>query len=874
MRRNILEWICSTMTDATSAIILTHNIDFLFLQSIVRSRLRKCGHPKLTVFADAACASNSYRQQHLLLDGLGRQYRVVQVDMGVGRRFHPKAILLAGPSKAALAVGSGNLTHGGWSANFEVWASYETDDDGLPAISAFRNYLQTVSSLVSQSEAISGEVSAAFDEAVNPWVGDLPEPEGLLGVPGDRPLLDAIAQIVGDNVTRVTVCTPYYDPDGEALAEFSRRFPAPISTLLQRNYVGLSAGAASALRENVALHSVDVDPSRFVHAKWFAFDRPESTLLVAGSANMSRAALMGNTAWGNAELIATQSLSAEQTKELLDDFIFLEERPTLPDTPPSEGWEIQTTPVRILAASFANGALNIIFKCNGEVAFPMVELEDGALQTCSYVPHDSLARLRLSKCPKSVRLHCTLKNGDLLSSEPSWVDDEHSLGISVPERRIAAKLSEAMEAGFLSANGMFEILQLLQQHLQQPSRQPSPSRPQDDDTVDSVQSYSIDDVFSDSFGRPRGVPLAPLLGGFRETDFLRAFSAYFTIGDIENSDEGDEPLAEPQTDEETAPGQEPEEIGDDRAKAELEQHQARLRRSEVSARLRRRLIAALEKVVAAMSTDEFVSSRSPERLAADIAATALLVRKGLADEIISGDDFVAISNRLWGVLFFGSEGEHGVLQSHLTMCSPEDRIKFEAAFASARLTAALTLWCLPNWGGSGTQAIRFRFSAMLLTARLPWLVAGASIEEIHGEFRRLARAMPNAAKFEALVAAWTRWIRAGMAFQEFERALLAWSPRQLAQAINQNQVNPGELLWQGGKFCVAHGYYRRDQSTNAIVYPLTEATPIRFKGDWLVPVSELLNHSTLVDVADGVKETMRNILLDVENMGVEQIPRS
>ena len=144
------------MTDATSAIVLTHNIDFLFLQSIVRPRLRKCGHPKLTIFADAACAAGSYRQQRHVLDGLGRHYRVVPVEMGVGRRFHPKAILLSGPSKAALAVGSGNVTHGGWSANHEVWATYESDDDGSPAISAFRNYLESVLNLTNRTESISG----------------------------------------------------------------------------------------------------------------------------------------------------------------------------------------------------------------------------------------------------------------------------------------------------------------------------------------------------------------------------------------------------------------------------------------------------------------------------------------------------------------------------------------------------------------------------------------------------------------------------------------------------------------------------------------------------------------------------------------------
>jgi len=200
MRRNVLEWIGGTMTDATSAIVLTHNIDFLFLQSIVCPKLRKSGHPKLTVFADASCAANSYRQQHLLLDGLGRHYRVAQVDMGVGRRFHPKAILLAGPTKAALAVGSGNLTHGGWSANQEIWAFYESDDDGLPAISAFQNYLRTVIGMVPQSEALSEETFAAFDPSANPWAIDLPEPEGLFGIPADRPILDTMTELAGDDV--------------------------------------------------------------------------------------------------------------------------------------------------------------------------------------------------------------------------------------------------------------------------------------------------------------------------------------------------------------------------------------------------------------------------------------------------------------------------------------------------------------------------------------------------------------------------------------------------------------------------------------------------------------------------------------------------
>jgi hypothetical protein len=144
IRANILDHVCGSLKSAQAAIVLTHNIDFLFVQSLLLPRLRKLGHPKLTVFADAACATGSYQQQRGLVPALGRRYRTVAVDLGYGRRFHPKAIFPAGPHGASLAVGSGNLTHGGWSANREIWARFAFPGDGGPAIAAFRDYLQTI----------------------------------------------------------------------------------------------------------------------------------------------------------------------------------------------------------------------------------------------------------------------------------------------------------------------------------------------------------------------------------------------------------------------------------------------------------------------------------------------------------------------------------------------------------------------------------------------------------------------------------------------------------------------------------------------------------------------------------------------------------
>jgi hypothetical protein len=157
---------------------------------------------------------------------------------------------------------------------------------------------------------------------------------------------------------------------------------------------------------------------------------------------------------------------------------------------------------------------------------------------------------------------------------------------------------------------------------------------------------------------------------------------------------------------------------------------------------------------------------------------------------------------------------------------------------------------------------------MILAGRLPWLVAGGSVEEIHGELRRLARAMPGGADFEALVAAWASWIQAGIAFQEFERAVSKWSAKELAEAVTRDHVNRGELLWQAGEFCVANSDYRRDPRTKAIVHPLAKAGELKIIGSWLVPVSGLLSDDELLGIDFRPRQVLQTILADTAAIGL------
>lgn len=860
MRRNVLEWACDTVKTATTAVVLTHNVDFLLIQSILLPRLRMIGHPRLTVLADAGCAAGSYSQQRFLLDGLGKRYRVVPVDLGRGRRFHPKAILLAGPETAVLAVGSGNLTHGGWSANKEVWADFVSDEvGGLPALAAFKSYLEGVLALVPLHETITDHVMAAFDPQENQWAAELPEPNGLLGSPAATPLLDRIATLAGDGVEAVTVCTPYFDPEGAALAEIGRRFSAPLNALLQPGRAGLTVSVAAKLSSNISLRSVDSfdeeGRSRFIHAKLFAFRRGGSTLLVAGSANCSKAALMAGPSWGNAELVAIREVAHQEADDLLADLQISEAAPELPMVPPSESWEWETAGLRVLAAHRIGGVVEVAYK--PDEPFDALWLEVDSLDK---VPEDGrpfpgIARFLIADRPEWIRLHGVLSDGTELVSEPLWVDDETALGITAPERRLRAKLSEVEQRPKLTSSDYLEILELFDQHLRQPVKTVRAAHSASERPNIPAARYRIEDVFADGFGKPPPRPAAGRQSTFTDEDFLSLFISFFS---------GDPKPAEPQppnpTENQTEESRNPE-----RDESELLKGKQRLEDEEeartAAERLRPRLLQALTRIEEAMSNPDFVANRPLGRLAADIGSTALLLRKALADGVLSRDEFRSMTRSLWEALFFGRDGGAGAIPARLARDEAgEAGETFVESLASPRLSAALALWCLLEWESRSPEAAWFRLSAGLLAAKLPWLVVGGTPEEVAAELSRIAGSLLSGVDQDALLSAWRRWVRAGAALAAMDGALNAWSQKDLAALIRKGSVSDGELLWQAGEFCTAAGACRRDAQRKGDVRPLGSSKLKRFRGDWLTPVSDLLETGVL-KISEPVRQNIADLVV-------------
>ena len=362
MRADVLE-VISSARDVTNAIVLTHNIDFVFVQTVVLSAFRRCGNPTITVLADSGCAAESFAQQRAVLTDLGTRYRVVPVAMDTGFRFHPKAVLLSGEEAGTLLVGSGNLTFGGWRENGEIWTHFESGSDGAGPFRAFRNYLSEVLNRVVLPEAVEHEVEEALAPRTKTWLSaDAPDEGALVGRVGSGPaLLERMLAVGGDQlVEELLVCAPYFDSDGIALKELVGRVGAPRATVLcQTGRTTLQERAWKPNAAKAKLQSIDFrhtgsaerERSAFVHAKFYGLRRADEVLVLAGSANCSRAALTVRGNAGNAELMAVRSLTPRDFDEgFLGELDFPSEPVVLSNEPPDDAEAGgDGTPLRILA---------------------------------------------------------------------------------------------------------------------------------------------------------------------------------------------------------------------------------------------------------------------------------------------------------------------------------------------------------------------------------------------------------------------------------------------------------------------------------------------------------------------------------------------
>jgi hypothetical protein len=852
MRSDLLKAIAGSK-EVTNAIILTHNIDFVFLQTVVLAAFRKCGHPTITVFADAQCAAESYAHQAPVLDGLGVRYRVVPVAMSPGFRFHPKAVLLSGEKDATLFVGSGNLTFGGWRENAEVWMRFDATVDGASVFGEFKQYSQKVLERVPLSDAIKEELGEAFDTATRRWLSEEQPSTSptLLGRAGSgAPLLESFESVKGiEPLDELVVCSPYFDAEGAALHALIEQTAARRATVLCQpsgstlTRKAFEAAGGTANLQQVSFEHVSVDGAAraaFIHAKFYGLLRGDEALVIAGSANCSRAALVANGSTGNAELMALRRMPvADFEMALVGELQRIPATAVLAEAVPEPDDLSVATTLRVLAARFESGTLLIGF-APARAEIRSCEVDGAKVRFSRAEP--GIMSAACSVEPRSVRLEGLLDGAGTWSA-PTWVDHERHLRASARGRSLADSIRARMQPGGWNAAGWADVMDVFCKHLTYMPTRDSGRAAATASSADGtdVGSFSFTDVFSDSYQAPALGGLGPLLVKFeggKERSLQQLLLRWFGV-----VDEAEEAAGTVATD------------GDDRddevdRPEVLPAARKRLAPPPLTEADKRGIQKVLQQVEEAMTMEQFLAERRPELLAADLKVAAVLLRTGLREGWLGALEFFQATHRIWTSLFFSGSPDTNQGWLEYRLRHAEDTTAFIAAVRSPELAAALLGWAfavVPE-EASATSA-RFHLAVALAVARLPWLWDTGDEAAVARELEILLAHTgdPEASSTAAVREAWERMLRRGHALLRLEDAAKAVPLVALRARIQVPDLLAGDLLWQGtaGYCVVTKATPRLDGKKVPVLQLQKQSEESHFVAPYTMPIVALLDEAVL-----------------------------
>lgn len=876
MRQDIVK-LLEAEKDVTNVIVLTHNIDFVFIQSVVLPALRRCGHPSLTIFADAQCAAESYQHQHMVLDSLGLRFRVVPVAMRPGFRFHPKAILLSGQKKGVLLVGSGNLTFGGWRENAEIWCRYDSDVDGTSQFSAFLGYLGKIVGLTALRGYLEPEVNECFDGRLRPWALDMDPPSGLMERPGTgTSLIEQMQAALQDKLTTgLLIHSPYFDDGGVALGELSTRFKVRTRVAAQWKRSGLQIEAANALADKISVdtvnfhHRVGESQTReaFIHAKWYAFEHADSYSVFLGSANCSKAALTIPGTHGNAELMALVSLPKEEFEaNFIAEIDFLEVDPQL--AVPNDGnirEEAELPSLLVYAARLDQGCLQVAYAGPPRLDGLELVVDGRSVDHAEAEPGVIVANGIASEC-RQVLLRAGI-GGDAIQSSLHWVDHEQALSTTARRRSVVDAVRTKVQPQSWSIGAWSDIANVFLCNLQYlPTRMATMrgagtgSNPARSGQV----HYTAEDVFSENYSLPIISPLTATMmtPNFddRVTSLRQLLMRWFGYNE--------------EVEGEPSPGESDPDDGDDDVVDRPEKLSPTNRKPSPPPRAptesdRRRALDMLKKVAVQMSSEAYLLERAPATIPVDIQFASVLLRCGLCEGWITESEFFAATHQIWTPLFFTSAPESacGWLQyRYKTAEDPED---FARKLASPKLTAALAAWAFAIPEGINTpEHGRFYLTKLLAVARLPWLWHYDDSAEVARELHGLLVSSTDIQGdrfWEETEGKWVSMMRCGHALRHLEEALAQATPAELKGRITQQYVKKGELLWQGtGGLCVATEDFDRfvTSANTTILYLQKTANAGVIRANFAIPMRSLLD-GDLLPLAEAPRKVLSAMLADL-----------
>ena len=600
----------------------------------------------------------------------------------------------------------------------------------------------------------------------------------------------------------------------------------------------------------------------FIHAKFYGISTRHNTTVLGGSANCSRAALTIPGKKGNAELLAIQQMShSEFQSSYLDEISILEDSLELPDSNQNDEPPLSDHKIRILAASYDNGFLQIAYKCASDVEVTRCLIDQIEYQFTKEATGTIL--IETPNPPKCVQLE--VSNGlVMVASELFWVDVEPELRTTSRGRTMAGVVRQKVQAHNWGIDGWKEILDVFCKHLKYlPPRGSWREHRKNNKDVKTTAEFTAEDVFSTTYGLPSlGSAIRGGLVVDRTQSLQKMLLRWFGIQPLGETDP--EEIAEAAAEDDTE-----DDVVDRPEQLPSNKNPARNIEATTSTD-RKKAKMATQQMSQAMAEESFLAKRPPELLAADLKIAAVLLRTGLRKGWIDGPEFFDATRLVWSSLFFSSEGNPG--QGWLERRQREDYYpdEFIARMASADLSAAMAAWALavPSTKALPEQA-GHALSQVLAVARLPWLWKFGGNKQISEELVDiLLNTEENFSSIEidAIEKAWLHLIRKGEAFSQLEMILKDQSPVHIRDRVAQDQISRGELLWQGNSgYCVALEDCQRSERKNISVLKLQGSKKdVQFESTYLIPLRSLLD-SQVLPAANHLGSEVRNAVLKLIN---------
>ena len=276
------------------ALMTTFNFEIGFFERAVLNRLYACDVKKVSLFVDSKELNKALKEVSDCY--LGKRYMVTPVEMSSS--FHPKVILLLGPQKAKLFVGSANIKTSGYAINNEIFNFKEYSLDEPKYLDIINTAIDFFSDI---NERSLGLDSVIIKEAKNQLYYHKADSNGecfLINNLKDT-ILNQVRGLINETIKEVRIAVPYYDNGLAAFTAIKEKYAdAGIRLYIQdkKSSFPVDLNEKTRLVENIELFSGFENGGsnccdNFYHGKVFLFKGNSHDYILYGSANCTKSAL-------------------------------------------------------------------------------------------------------------------------------------------------------------------------------------------------------------------------------------------------------------------------------------------------------------------------------------------------------------------------------------------------------------------------------------------------------------------------------------------------------------------------------------------------------------------------------------------------------